>query len=200
MSYANICYNTLYLSERDAVKFRSGLKLNDDNVKLLLCDTHILTHTYTVPYSLHICALYVVASYLHLIRLLSFFSIICFFLYIYSFCHFFCDLFFFFFFFLIIRRPPRSPLFPYPTLFRSGFCARPRGMFSVAGTTATPFRAGLSRASARIPPSIVAPPAMSSFIFPMPSAGLMEIPPVSNVTPLPTSPITGAPGRTSGGV
>src|SRR5258705_11942953 len=26
---------------------------------------------------------------------------------------------FFFFFFLIIRRPPRSPLFPYPTLFRS---------------------------------------------------------------------------------
>src|SRR3989440_491614 len=27
--------------------------------------------------------------------------------------------FFFFFFFLIIRRPPRSPLFPYPPLFRS---------------------------------------------------------------------------------
>src|SRR2546429_7302683 len=26
---------------------------------------------------------------------------------------------FFFFFFLMIRRPPRSPLFPYPTLFRS---------------------------------------------------------------------------------
>src|SRR2546429_9003830 len=26
---------------------------------------------------------------------------------------------FFFFFFLIIRRPPRSPLFPYTTLFRS---------------------------------------------------------------------------------
>src|SRR5256885_11936377 len=25
----------------------------------------------------------------------------------------------FFFFFLMIRRPPRSPLFPYPTLFRS---------------------------------------------------------------------------------
>src|ERR1041384_3200634 len=27
---------------------------------------------------------------------------------------------FFFFFFLMIRRPPRSPLFPYTTLFRSG--------------------------------------------------------------------------------
>src|SRR6266545_6025417 len=31
---------------------------------------------------------------------------------------FFC-LFFFFFFFLMIRRPPRSTLFPYTTLFRS---------------------------------------------------------------------------------
>src|SRR6266487_5871931 len=32
----------------------------------------------------------------------------------------------FFFFFLMIRRPPRSTLFPYTTLFRSGpSCARP---------------------------------------------------------------------------
>src|SRR5690242_21820521 len=30
----------------------------------------------------------------------------------------------FFFFFLMIRRPPRSTLFPYTTLFRSGFCNR----------------------------------------------------------------------------
>src|SRR6266404_7944793 len=29
----------------------------------------------------------------------------------------------FFFFFLMIRRPPRSTLFPYTTLFRSGACA-----------------------------------------------------------------------------
>src|SRR5256885_10192879 len=29
----------------------------------------------------------------------------------------------FFFFFLMIRRPPRSTLFPYTTLFRSGFLA-----------------------------------------------------------------------------
>src|ERR1022692_3383604 len=31
----------------------------------------------------------------------------------------------FFFFFLMIRRPPRSTLFPYTTLFRSRFCAHP---------------------------------------------------------------------------
>src|SRR5712671_7609093 len=34
-------------------------------------------------------------------------------------CTFFLNLFFFFFFFLMIRRPPRSTLFPYTTLFRS---------------------------------------------------------------------------------
>src|SRR2546427_8736182 len=33
-----------------------------------------------------------------------------------------CLLHFLFFFFLMIRRPPRSTLFPYTTLFRSGFC------------------------------------------------------------------------------
>src|SRR2546430_9263729 len=32
-------------------------------------------------------------------------------------------IFFFFFFFLMIRRPPRSTLFPYTTLFRSIRCA-----------------------------------------------------------------------------
>src|ERR1039457_7307211 len=31
-----------------------------------------------------------------------------------------CDFFVVFFFFLMIRRPPRSTLFPYTTLFRSG--------------------------------------------------------------------------------
>src|SRR5437016_14221624 len=34
--------------------------------------------------------------------------------------------FFFFFFFLMIRRPPRSTLFPYTTLFRSSCCLRLR--------------------------------------------------------------------------
>src|SRR2546430_12604239 len=32
----------------------------------------------------------------------------------------------FYFFFLMIRRPPRSTLFPYPTLFRSPFEPPPR--------------------------------------------------------------------------
>src|SRR6476661_8994357 len=36
-----------------------------------------------------------------------------------SFSFFFFLFFFFFFFFLMIRRPPRSTLFPYTTLFRS---------------------------------------------------------------------------------
>src|SRR5436190_14793428 len=39
------------------------------------------------------------------------------FVYMYLFCIY---SFFFFFFFLMIRRPPRSTLFPYTTLFRSG--------------------------------------------------------------------------------
>src|SRR5690348_18142332 len=33
-----------------------------------------------------------------------------------------CSLSSYLFFFLMIRRPPRSTLFPYTTLFRSGFC------------------------------------------------------------------------------
>src|SRR3712207_7585219 len=41
----------------------------------------------------------------------------------------------FFFFFLMIRRPPRSTLFPYTTLFRSP--ARDRTSFAAAGA-ATP--------------------------------------------------------------
>src|SRR5947209_13349674 len=38
----------------------------------------------------------------------------------------------FFFFFLMIRRPPRSTLFPYTTLFRS----QPRGVGSASGSRA----------------------------------------------------------------
>src|SRR5947208_16302315 len=40
-------------------------------------------------------------------------------LYLYFFFFSFISLFFIFFFFLMIRRPPRSTLFPYTTLFRS---------------------------------------------------------------------------------
>src|SRR2546430_6901317 len=35
---------------------------------------------------------------------------------------------YFFFFFLMIRRPPRSTLFPYTTLFRSGLASRLQDM------------------------------------------------------------------------
>src|SRR2546429_6651933 len=37
-----------------------------------------------------------------------------------------CDVLFVFFFFLMIRRPPRSTLFPYTTLFRSPRCIAAR--------------------------------------------------------------------------
>ena len=69
-----------------------------------------------------------------------------------------------------------------------GFCALPEGMFSVAQTMAVTLTLGLSSAMARMAPIMVAPPAMSYFIFSMPSAGLMEMPPVSKVMPLPTRP------------
>src|SRR2546427_12142374 len=48
------------------------------------------------------------------------------------FCHLYCHFCDFFFFFLMIRRPPRSTLFPYTTLFRSRFpwcpAPHPRGL------------------------------------------------------------------------
>ena len=47
---------------------------------------------------------------------------------------------------------------------------------------------GFNWAMARMAPIMAAPPAISYFIFSMPSEGLMEMPPVSKVTPLPTSP------------
>src|SRR6266540_5873441 len=47
------------------------------------------------------------------------------------FLSFFC--FFFIFFFLMIRRPPRSTLFPYTTLFRSRRCGRPAPQRPLAG-------------------------------------------------------------------
>src|SRR2546429_4578770 len=46
-------------------------------------------------------------------------SVIYFAMYIYSIRYLLYPYFFFFFFFLMIRRPPRSTLFPYTTLFRS---------------------------------------------------------------------------------
>src|SRR5207253_453072 len=76
--------------------------------------------------------------------------------------------------------------------------ARPPGMFSVVGTTPMTLIGALSVAIARIAQTTAAPPAMSSFIRSMPSAGLMEMPPVSKVMPLPTRPRTGDAGAPGG--
>src|SRR5215475_15150577 len=60
--------------------------------------------------------------------------------------------FFFFFFFLMIRRPPRSTLFPYTTLFRSGssrcpgHCRPP----ACSGTPSLPRRPLSDRKSTRL--------------------------------------------------
>src|SRR5256885_8467804 len=48
--------------------------------------------------------------------------------------------FFFFFFFLMIRRPPRSTLFPYTTLFRSGSILRVSADGQKLDVVATGFR------------------------------------------------------------
>src|ERR1051326_9298977 len=45
----------------------------------------------------------------------------------------------FFFFFLMIRRPPRSTLFPYTTLFRSG-ASRSGSVCTCCGARRTPVR------------------------------------------------------------
>ena len=67
----------------------------------------------------------------------------------------------------------------------------PSGMFSQLGIRPTTLMAGCSSASAAKVPSTLAAPPMSNFISSISAAGLMEIPPVSKVMPLPTS-TTGA--------
>ena len=67
-----------------------------------------------------------------------------------------------------------------------GLTARPSGMFSQVGIRPTTLMAGLSSASARNTPSTLAAPHMSNFISSISGAGLIEMPPVSKVIPLPT--------------
>src|SRR2546430_13538491 len=50
-----------------------------------------------------------------------------------------------FFFFLMIRRPPRSTLFPYTTLFRSMSADRPQCVVSWTTLPSTMVRAAFSR-------------------------------------------------------
>ena len=72
-----------------------------------------------------------------------------------------------------------------------GFTAKPSGIFSQAGIKPTTFSFGFSKLKDLKTPSTLAAPPMSNFISSISGAGLIEIPPVSNVMPLPTN-TTGA--------
>src|SRR5256885_4679196 len=69
----------------------------------------------------------------------------CFYLLLFSF---YVSFLFFFFFFLMIRRPPRSTLFPYTTLFRSPRYGGPPRVRRRAGGRA--HRPGVDRKSTRL--------------------------------------------------
>ena len=73
-----------------------------------------------------------------------------------------------------------------------GRCALSPSMFSTRPTRPTTFTFALRPASAAMAPTTAAAPAMSHFMSSMPPAGLMEMPPLSKVTPLPTK-ATGLP-------
>ena len=73
-----------------------------------------------------------------------------------------------------------------------GRCASPDGMFSTRPTRPTASTLALRPASAAISPTTAPAPAMSHFMSSIPPAGLMEMPPVSKVTPLPMN-ATGLP-------
>ena len=78
-----------------------------------------------------------------------------------------------------------------------GLTARPAGMFSVAPTTPATRTGSPSAAIAPIDSTTAAPPDMSNFISCIFAAGLIEMPPESKVTALPTKPSSGP--ATSGG-
>ncbi len=68
-----------------------------------------------------------------------------------------------------------------------GFTARPPGMFSQLGISATTLTLGRNSPIAHIVPSTLAAPPMSNFISSISAPGLSEMPPLSKVMPLPTS-------------
>ena len=77
-----------------------------------------------------------------------------------------------------------------------GLTARPPGRFSVAPMTASRLTGSPRRAIAPTASITAAPPDMSNFISAIFAPGFSEIPPLSNVTALPTKPSVGpaAPG------
>ena len=66
-------------------------------------------------------------------------------------------------------------------------------MFSTVGTSITTFRASFIMPIVFIAPSMEPAPHMSYFISSISADGLSEMPPVSNVTPLPTNTTGAAP-------
>ena len=68
-----------------------------------------------------------------------------------------------------------------------GRLASPPGMFSQVGTTPTTFILRPRAITALRVPNTLAAPHISNFISSMAAAGLMEMPPVSKVMPLPTN-------------
>ena len=72
-----------------------------------------------------------------------------------------------------------------------GLSACPDGRFSVAPITVSTRTGSPSRAIAPVASSATAPPDMSNFISDIFCPGLIEIPPESNVTALPTRPRIG---------
>src|SRR5205085_543782 len=67
-----------------------------------------------------------------------------------------------------------------------GRCALPSGMFSTRPQMPTTFALAFRPAKVSIAPATAPAPPMSHFIASIPAAGLIEMPPVSKVTPLPT--------------
>ena len=67
-----------------------------------------------------------------------------------------------------------------------GRWAVPEGMFSTRPQTPTTLDLALRAASTRMRPMTTPAPPMAYFMSSMPLAGLIEIPPLSKVTPLPT--------------
>jgi len=78
-----------------------------------------------------------------------------------------------------VVRPPKW------VMTSPGRIAEPDGMFSAAAIRPVTRTAAPSSASADIAAITAAPPAMSVFMAFMPSFGLSESPPLSNVMPLP---------------
>src|SRR6267378_7917969 len=83
-------------------------------------------------------------------------------MFIYNYYHF-LYLFFFIFFFLMIRRPPRSTLFPYTTLFRSGRRVHGGALPDAERARGRRRRAGRLPARAQVPSTVSRP--SCRFIF-----------------------------------